>query len=1634
MALENILSQEIVQKLGWTLLHFVWQAAAVALLLAILLALLRKAAANVRYIVACAALGLIVLLPIVTIQLVPVSTPQPIAGIEPTPAPVILPAQEFREIPAVEMTIPEGPVQYENAGPAYKDSWKQQAADLLEPALPYIVSVWLLGVFGLSLWHLGGWTQLQRLRKKMVRQVDESLYAKLRRLSQRLRVKRAVQLAESAMVQVPTVIGWLRPIILLPASTLTGLTSEQLEALLAHELAHIRRYDYLFNIIQTIVETLGFYHPAVWWVSHKIRIERENCCDDLAVSISGDRIRYARALTSMEEIRGRRGELAVAASGGNLFGRIHRLIDKESTESSRTSWIPSAITILLIAIMVIPTTLALTGQNKTQPTAEFLLNKMLEHRSRVKNLQYVAENNIWRDAAAEKDRIEDQIKSMRESGMSERQLERFRQSRTEAPESRYQILRCTIDDEERVKIEQTGGTYDSSGKKVPRGDKHIWAWNGILATELHQSSGLPASATIRDMPQMATRLGHPWKSFTGIFCGLLGETIAAEIPVSVEKLEDNTCRIAFDYQTSRIVAIVDSSQGYTCALRENYYNGQLNSRSTAKYEEVTKGIWFPISGQREEYTPNGSVRRKSTVISSQTRINDPAFNENYFDVDMPEGTAVRDNMQGKQYVVGSKRVYDLNEPQKPSAETEEIDPNSWQEKFYSIYRLEDDQILKRIAPPFIPERKDYYFNEESQQASIISEPPDRFIFHWDRKLKKWGYGFINTPDIDSTLRGVLRMNTFEYDGPDELLSLKLPGDWIVRDEAPQEEKLKALEQLLTDELVRFIRFEKRIVEQEIIVATGRYKFHPVPEAQQQNTVHLYVDELSMSGGGTAHSVAELLQKIGNRANIYVVDRTEPSEENNIPYYLHRSSRELRQMKSSPEKTGKLKTFLANLTKQTELQFEVALQPVEKWFISENGTIKVTQKAGITASDVESGARANIFDPSEPVVAKSAAPSGVDKTIVRIDLSVVEVISDLKMDREMTIAARNLLGPTFGSSTDAVDLLRKAADTTAALEGESGSDKRVTQEMFKVLVDMMTSKGYVKILMCPTLEVVDGQTAKITGTQDSIQITPNVLEDGNIILQVEAALSSESIRRDNEQAPITNKLEISTQIRLSPGESGIISGIKQAGLLTEPDKAAKELEVPASEILVILTPTIVETASNQQNGIDIKDQATVNKESEVVLIRYADVMEVAEHINKVLQQPPEKELRERVHIQPLERTRQIIIFGRPDMRQMVKKLIAEIDMQVEHSKKLSKLGKALLIYTNDHDGKYPDSVAQVKPYLKTEEFAWAQQNVTYYGKGRTVADPQDMWLARDNRQAAATKGTNILFNDGRVEFIKPGKQKDRGIGKDQIMIDIKILTVSDDFLKYIGLDPNSAVRSEGWSNYRVHTTEDSVSFVIDQLHEDLLLGTVAARIRVDKDIRMFHPLPVLAKSGKKCEIQIIDSEHYRLTSPPESKSNRIELGTTIRLKPTLIQKGQNVELDFEWEYRRLRGVKEHTGPDGKVQKFPQIDIDSIQTPCTIPDDKTLLIAGKKITEQKKKEPRKFGLADLPLIGGLFNSPTKNGETGNLLILIKPNINPPKKAPPKLQPIDPNDPLIKPIDPNDPLIKQLEEKFKRSDEQK
>ncbi len=380
------LTQPLVQRLGWALLHFVWQGAVIAVVLAFAWWLLRRRTANARYVAGCVAMVLMAAAPVVTMRFVTVSTSSlpTIPPIAPSVAPEAdmpivhapldvvstseLPAGELP--PAAEMAVVEMPPAVPVVPVA--EAWGKRVAGALEPLLPWTVSVWLLGVVALSVRLLGGWMYVQRVKRHLVQPVAERWQQVLTRLSRQLGVRRRVRLLESALAKVPTAIGWLRPVILLPTSALAGLTPEQLEAILAHELAHIRRYDYLVNLCQTVIETLLFYHPAVWWVSHRIRQERENCCDDLAVAACGNRIVYARALTELEGLRGVPARAAVAASGGSLLQRIRRVLSVPTPRSpAYGAWLVGAVvigvTLVLSVTMVIR---AADSPNETKPTPE----------------------------------------------------------------------------------------------------------------------------------------------------------------------------------------------------------------------------------------------------------------------------------------------------------------------------------------------------------------------------------------------------------------------------------------------------------------------------------------------------------------------------------------------------------------------------------------------------------------------------------------------------------------------------------------------------------------------------------------------------------------------------------------------------------------------------------------------------------------------------------------------------------------------------------------------------------------------------------------------------------------------------------------------------------------------------------------------------------------------------------------------------------------------------------------------------------------------------------------------------------------------------------------------------------------
>ncbi|UOQ78202.1 hypothetical protein MUN84_06305 [Hymenobacter sp. 5516J-16] len=336
--LEQLLPPALVRALGWTLVHSLWQGAVVALALAGLLLLLRQHSAEVRY--RTAALGLLVLLllagvtfgryytaayveavPTVSSYLSGENQAAALASELPLAASAAAaPTASGSQLAVAAVAAPAAPTGLQ-AWLAYFDQ-----------NLPVLVAAWLLGLLAMTLRLLGGLAYVQRLRRYRVQPLPQEWQERLAALATRAGLQQPVELLESALVRVPVVVGHLRPVVLLPLGTVTGLGTAYLEAILAHELAHVQRRDYLMNLLQSVAETLFFYHPAVWFITACLRTERENCCDDAATAlVGGNPLTVARALAALAELSVAPepvNQFALSALGpdGSVLGRIRRLV------------------------------------------------------------------------------------------------------------------------------------------------------------------------------------------------------------------------------------------------------------------------------------------------------------------------------------------------------------------------------------------------------------------------------------------------------------------------------------------------------------------------------------------------------------------------------------------------------------------------------------------------------------------------------------------------------------------------------------------------------------------------------------------------------------------------------------------------------------------------------------------------------------------------------------------------------------------------------------------------------------------------------------------------------------------------------------------------------------------------------------------------------------------------------------------------------------------------------------------------------------------------------------------------------------------------------------------------------------
>ena len=341
--------------LAWTLIHFCWQAAAIAAIYGAASLLLARQSSQTRYLLAlCALLAML------------------------ASATITLGWQLRGEIAAARAAV----TTVETGSPIHNEL--QQAVSMLghdvsdralrtttgetiPTLLPWVDGVWLLGVFVLSVRSLGGWWLIRRLRTSANLDVPNAIQASFDSLVDALNLRRPVALAMSRSVSGPLTIGFLQATVLLPLSAVTALGPEELKVVLAHELAHVRRADFLWNLVQTFAETVFFFHPAVWWIGSCLRTERELCCDDLALKICPNPVVYASALFQLEQQRMRQPHMAMALDGNqrgsSLRLRILRILGEPVSHIGRgpSRAFSVAVGLAGILVLILPTSQVLAN-------------------------------------------------------------------------------------------------------------------------------------------------------------------------------------------------------------------------------------------------------------------------------------------------------------------------------------------------------------------------------------------------------------------------------------------------------------------------------------------------------------------------------------------------------------------------------------------------------------------------------------------------------------------------------------------------------------------------------------------------------------------------------------------------------------------------------------------------------------------------------------------------------------------------------------------------------------------------------------------------------------------------------------------------------------------------------------------------------------------------------------------------------------------------------------------------------------------------------------------------------------------------------------------------------------------------
>lgn len=342
--LYDLIPNNFINAFGWMMLHSLWQGALVAIILSIVFLFLNNKSANLRYLIA---VGAILFFTAMTIR----TFVDHYNILNNNSSQDIINQGTIDQTQTLNNLITNNTITNDNSIVQITQGF----ALYFNQHIPVIVTFYLLGILFFALKLTGGFLYSQRIKHYRTNEPDENFTDIVNSFGKRLNIKQKVKLLESALVKVPVTIGYLKPVILFPIGLLNGMSYTQVEAIIVHELAHIKRADYLVNFLQSVLEVIFFYHPAVWWISSRIRDERENICDDISLQAIKQPSELAKALLCLNQYQSGRYSLAMSALGNNnhLIRRIKRMTGENKHTNLRSKvYAASLITLILFSLGV----------------------------------------------------------------------------------------------------------------------------------------------------------------------------------------------------------------------------------------------------------------------------------------------------------------------------------------------------------------------------------------------------------------------------------------------------------------------------------------------------------------------------------------------------------------------------------------------------------------------------------------------------------------------------------------------------------------------------------------------------------------------------------------------------------------------------------------------------------------------------------------------------------------------------------------------------------------------------------------------------------------------------------------------------------------------------------------------------------------------------------------------------------------------------------------------------------------------------------------------------------------------------------------------------------------------------------